>query len=62
MKRKQLARELARKQGVPAAEAQDRVDELVHDILKRLKEGKPVTLPGIGKLVARSGRAGSAAK
>lgn len=58
MKRSELARELARRQGVPEAEARDRVDEAVHDILKKLKQGKPVSLPGIGKLVAKPARDG----
>lgn len=53
MKRKQLARVLAREQGMPAAQAQDQVDELVHDILERLRAGKPVRLPGLGKLMTR---------
>lgn len=59
MKRKQLARELARRTGVPEAEARDRVDQAVHEILQRLKRGKPVSLPGIGKLVSKPARGGS---
>lgn len=31
----------------PAA-AQDRVDELVHEILRRLRAGEPVDLEGLG--------------
>jgi nucleoid DNA-binding protein len=48
MKRKQLARDLARNAQVPAAAAQDRVDELVHEILRRLRAGEPVDLEGLG--------------
>jgi nucleoid DNA-binding protein len=48
MKRKQLARDLARATHLSAAAAQDRVDELVHEILRRLRSGEPVDLPGLG--------------
>jgi nucleoid DNA-binding protein len=48
MKRKQLARDLARTAHIPAAKAQDRVDELVHEILRRLRAGEPVDLEGLG--------------
>lgn len=60
MKRKELARELAREAGVPAAAAQDRIDELVHRIVKKLRRGELVELPGVGKLVMnkRPGRRG----
>jgi nucleoid DNA-binding protein len=51
MKRKELARELAREAGLPAAAAQDRIDELVHRIVKQLRRGERVDLPGVGKLV-----------
>lgn len=44
MKRKDLGREVARVAHVPVAAAQDRVDELVHDILRRLRAGEPVDL------------------
>jgi nucleoid DNA-binding protein len=54
MKRSELARELAQRQGVPEAEARDRVDEAVHAILHKLKQGKAVSLPGIGKLVSNT--------
>ncbi len=48
MKRKALARELARTTDQPAAAAQDKVDELVHEILRRLRAGEPVDLEGLG--------------
>jgi nucleoid DNA-binding protein len=57
MKRKELARELAKTTHLPAAAAQDRVDEVVHEILRRLRAGEPVDLEGLGlsmkKMVAR---------
>jgi len=52
MKREQLARILARREGVSQAAAQDQLDSLVYEILKKLKSGRPVKLPGVGKLVA----------
>jgi nucleoid DNA-binding protein len=51
MKRKELARTFARQARIPRAAAQDSVDSVVHDILKRIKAGKSVELPGLGKLV-----------
>ncbi len=55
MKRKELGRELARTAKVPAAAAQDRVDEVVNEILRRLRAGEPVDLESLGlpKLRAR---------
>lgn len=57
MKRKELARDVARTAHIPAAAAQDRVDEVVHEILRRLRAGEPVDLESLGidpkALVAR---------
>jgi nucleoid DNA-binding protein len=55
MKQAELARELAREAHLPAAAAQDRIDDLVHRIIQNLRRGRPVELPGLGKLVARTG-------
>jgi nucleoid DNA-binding protein len=55
MKQKELARELAREAQLPAAVARDRIDELVHRIVRKLRRGQPVKLPGLGKLVASAG-------
>jgi nucleoid DNA-binding protein len=54
MKRDELTRQLARKDGLPVAVAQDRIDELVHRIVTKLRRGRPVELPGIGTLVRRA--------
>jgi len=51
MRRKELARALAREAHIPEAIAQDRVDAVVHKILMKLKAGHPVKLPGLGKLI-----------
>jgi nucleoid DNA-binding protein len=53
MKRQGLARKLARETRLSNAKAQDQVDGLVHRILKSLRAGRPVKLPGVGKLMAR---------
>jgi nucleoid DNA-binding protein len=53
MKREELARTLARQTNLSRAAARDEVDELVHRILKTLRKGETVELPGVGKLVAR---------
>ena len=53
MKREELARKLARQSRVSSARARDEVDEMVRKILKALREGQPVELPGVGRLVAK---------
>jgi len=53
MKREELARTLAQQSKLSGAAARDQVDELVHRILKSLRKGEPVELPGVGKLVAK---------
>ena len=53
MKKEEVARTLAREARLSDAAARDRVDEMVHQILKKLRQGKPVRLPGLGRLVSR---------
>ena len=55
MTQEELARELAREARLPAAVAQDQIDELVHQIIRKLRRGRPVELPGLGKLVVPTG-------
>jgi nucleoid DNA-binding protein len=55
MKREELARVLSKQTNLSPAAARDQIDELVHRILKTLREGRPVELPGVGKLIAKSG-------
>jgi nucleoid DNA-binding protein len=57
MKRRQMARELAREEKLPAGKAQDEIDALAHHILHKLRGGKTVKLPGIGRLLAPPKRA-----
>jgi nucleoid DNA-binding protein len=56
MKRNEIARSLARRNRMAAPAAQDRLDEIVHKILNRLKKGKTVELRGLGRLVAKNPR------
>lgn len=53
MKREDLARKLSEQSRVTRAEARDQVDELVRRILKSLRAGTPVELPGVGRLVSK---------
>jgi nucleoid DNA-binding protein len=58
MKRQELARKLARETKQSSARAQDQIDVLVHRILKSLRQGRPVRLPGMGKLFIPKPRPG----
>ena len=53
MKREELARKLAKQSHVSRAEARDQVDEVVRKILKSLRQGQPVELPGVGRLTSK---------
>jgi len=48
MKKTDLAARLARSSRISPAEAADRLDRVVHDILKHLKKGENASLPGLG--------------
>jgi nucleoid DNA-binding protein len=50
MKRAELAKTLARKTGLSKSAARTEVDELVTKILDRLRSGRQIKLPGVGKL------------
>ena len=60
MKREELARTLAKQAHLSGARARDRIDGLVHRILKSLRSGEPVELPGVGRLMAKPDRRSSA--
>ena len=53
MRREELARKLSEQNDITRAEARDEVDELVRKILQSLRDGKPVVLPGVGRLVSK---------
>ena len=49
MKKPEIAKDMARESGVTEAEAADRLDGVVHDILSKLRRGKSASLPGVGR-------------
>jgi nucleoid DNA-binding protein len=56
MKREELAKTLAQRTGLSKSAALNEVDELVHNILVKLRQGRPVKLPGLGKLLVKKPR------
>ncbi len=48
MKKNDLAQRLARDTNLSKAAAADELDRVVHDIVKNLRRGVPVRLPGLG--------------
>ena len=57
MKKPDIVKQMARRAGLPRAEAADRLDRLVHEILVRLKRGEEANLPGLGILKQATGGA-----
>jgi nucleoid DNA-binding protein len=51
MRKTQLAGQLARQSGVTKAEAADRLDRVVHQIVTKLRKGRIATLPGLGEFL-----------
>ncbi len=51
MNKHDLTARLARRARLPKAQAADRLDGVVHDILARLRRGRPAVLPGLGTLI-----------
>jgi nucleoid DNA-binding protein len=49
MQKPDIARRIARQAGVSPAEAADRLDNLVREILSELKRGREPALPGLGR-------------
>jgi nucleoid DNA-binding protein len=50
MKRRDIVRRFARQSGVSRAQAADRLDCMVHQILADLRQGRKTALPGLGTL------------
>jgi len=48
MNKQELAARLARQSKLTKAAAADQLDSLVHEILRRLRKGQAVPLPGLG--------------
>lgn len=49
MKKPEIARKIARRAGLTDAEAADRLDRVVTDILVNLRSGREAELPGLGR-------------
>lgn len=49
MKKPEMARRLARQVGVSNAEAADQLDQVVNQILKKLRKGQAAPFPGLGR-------------
>jgi nucleoid DNA-binding protein len=56
MKISDLAQALARQAALPEAAAAEQVDQVVHEIVQKLRRGKAVRLPGLGTLIAKPSR------
>ena len=57
MQKPDIAKRMARRSGVSPAEAADRLDRVVQQIVSNLRKGKGARLPGLGKFsYGRDGR------
>jgi nucleoid DNA-binding protein len=57
MRKPEMAKRLARRSGVSTAEAADRLDRAVYQILEKLRRGQEAPLPGLGKFrIGRDGK------
>jgi nucleoid DNA-binding protein len=52
MKKSEIAKMMARQSGGTRAEAADRLDRMVQEILDSLRQGKETRLPGLGRFRA----------
>jgi nucleoid DNA-binding protein len=59
MRKAEIAKKMARAAGVSEAEAADRLDRVVRQILESLRRGRPASLPGLGEF--RTGSDGKVA-
>jgi len=51
MKKPEIAKRIARQNRVTEAEAADRLDRVIQEILDDLRKGTPASLPGLGRFV-----------
>jgi nucleoid DNA-binding protein len=51
MEKNEFTKKFAERTGSTSAEAADRVDRVVNDLLRRLRAGKTASLPGFGPLL-----------
>ena len=52
MKKPDIAKSIAKESRLSDAEAADRLDRIVHQILSNLRKGKEAALPGLGKFTS----------
>jgi nucleoid DNA-binding protein len=55
MKKPEIAKRWARQSGVSEAEAADRLDRVVRQILAQLREHREAPLPGVGRFLLGPG-------
>jgi nucleoid DNA-binding protein len=55
MKKPEIAKGLAQASGLTEAEAADRLDRVVQEILARLRRGERAPLPGLGSFTNKGG-------
>ncbi|MBM3812893.1 MAG: HU family DNA-binding protein [Acidimicrobiia bacterium] len=48
MRKREFVLRLAEDASVSPAEAADQLDTVFHDVLKKIRQGKPARLPGLG--------------
>lgn len=51
MTKSDLAREIAKRNGVATGEAADLLDTAVNQVIRALKAGRPARLPGLGAIL-----------
>jgi hypothetical protein len=54
MRKPEIAKQMARRARVSEAEAADRLDAVVHEILSSLRKGDEASLPGLGMFLCRA--------
>jgi hypothetical protein len=50
MKKQDLARDVAKQNGLKTSDAADEMDRVVNQIIRTLKRGRPARLPGLGTI------------
>ena len=55
MKKPELAKRLARQSNFTVGEAADRLDRIVSEIVRKLKQGESARLPGVGAFTRSRG-------
>jgi nucleoid DNA-binding protein len=51
MKKREIAKRMARQSGLSEAQGADRLGRVIHQILANLRKGNPTSLPGLGRFV-----------